>query len=724
ESLVQHTALEQHHSDWDSCLSTPNDRPYSLPAMPKLSIIKFCSTCHKVGLPVGVTKYKDFVRGQNHYDAFLLSGVSGHGAQSFYYPDVAKSTCVECHMELKPSADFGAKDFDGKGGREIHDHFFIGANTGLAALVGDADAARRHAQFLSDKKVRVDIFALRDDGVIEGELLGPIRPQTPRLKPGGKYLVEAVVRTLGIGHTFSQGTADSNEIWVELIATSGGRVIGHSGGIGPDDTVDPYAHFINIYMLDRDGNRIDRRNAQDIFVPLYNKQIPPGAGQVVHFALELPSGEKGPITLEAKVNYRKFDRTYLNYIFGKGQGPKLPVVVMARDEVRLPVEGGPPAANDPSPIEPAWQRLNDYGIGLLLEGATKGGQKGELKQAEEIFRKVAALEVADGWVNLARVYQREGRIPDALAALEKAARHKQPAAPWVINWLTGQINVSNGMLEHATENFQSVLATRIPDRKLDFSLDYRVINDLGATYYARARSVMPVSSPERIDLLQKAIATYRRTLAIDSENMTAHYQLGQAFGDAAWRDRKSPALPPESGAGGTDGAHAVDPDGIVKLAASVADRKQPASDRRSLALRLARQVIQFMDGPPPRYQSRMEPLYEIVEVLGPAWDAETDPTVRAALARALEMTHKRLHERLKPDETAEGQAFARARQNDLAANQNAQSIVIHSLHRPGAPGIDPPQAPKPPAAKTKITTSETATKIAASPAAPKAEKEE
>ncbi len=39
ESLVQHTALEQHHSDWDSSLSTSNDRSYSLPAMPKLSII-------------------------------------------------------------------------------------------------------------------------------------------------------------------------------------------------------------------------------------------------------------------------------------------------------------------------------------------------------------------------------------------------------------------------------------------------------------------------------------------------------------------------------------------------------------------------------------------------------------------------------------------------------------------------------------------------------------
>ena len=44
--------------------------------------------------------YKDFLRGQNHYDTFLLSGVSGHGARSFYYPSVAKEKCVECHMDL------------------------------------------------------------------------------------------------------------------------------------------------------------------------------------------------------------------------------------------------------------------------------------------------------------------------------------------------------------------------------------------------------------------------------------------------------------------------------------------------------------------------------------------------------------------------------------------------------------------------------------------------
>ena len=39
---------------------------------------EFCSACHKVHLPYEVNHYKEFLRGQNHYDPFLLSGVSGH----------------------------------------------------------------------------------------------------------------------------------------------------------------------------------------------------------------------------------------------------------------------------------------------------------------------------------------------------------------------------------------------------------------------------------------------------------------------------------------------------------------------------------------------------------------------------------------------------------------------------------------------------------------------
>ena len=134
----------------------------------------------------------------------------------------------------------------------------------------------------------------------------------------------------------------------------------------------------------------------------------------------------------------------------------------------------------------------------------------------------------------------------------------------------------------------------------------------------------------------------------------------------------------------------VDPDELLKLAATVADRKVAPASRQENALELARLVVRYMKGPRPRFQSRLEPLHELAATLGQAWEQEADGSVRTAMGRVLEAAHKALHERLKTDESAEGRVFAIARQNDPAANMNAQSIVIHPLHRPGAPGIDVP----------------------------------
>ncbi|WP_435006294.1 tetratricopeptide repeat protein [Tundrisphaera lichenicola] len=646
---------------------------------PAIKDSKFCSTCHKVGLPYGLNHYKDFLRGQNHYDTFLLSGVSGHGAKSFYYPEVAKGQCIDCHMNFITSDEFGAKDFDGKAGREIHNHLFPGANTGLATIRGEPEIAEIHAKYLREKKVRVDLFALREGGGIDGKLLGPLRPEIPALKPGKPYLVETVVRTLGLGHPFSQGTVDSNEIWVELIARADGRVIGRSGGIGPDGVVDPYSQFINVYMLDKDGKRIDRRNPQDIFVPLYNKQIPPGAGQVVHFGLEVPPDLKGPITLEAKVNYRKFDRKFMDYIFGQSKGPELPITVMARDEVILPLEGGSEVKNEPSPITDVWQRWNDYGIGLLLEGESMGSQKGELKQAEPIFQKVAELGKVDGWVNLARVYLREGRIPDARAALEKASNHPKPVAPWVVSWLSAQIDERNGFLDEAISLYEKVLATKIPARGFDFSQDYDVINSLASAIYARARQE-PLDSPSRREFLIKAIATYRRALAIDTENVAAHYGLGLAYSDFAT------GLPaPWSGTADSKAVEELS----KKATEPKSDSKVSDRDREDDTRKLAGLIPAFVNGPREAFGSKLNPLHEVVERLGDSFSDESDEPTRGAQALALAVTHKALHSMFKTDETAAGRAVGIARKNDPAADQNAQSIVIHSLHRPGAPGLEP-----------------------------------
>ena len=144
-------------------------------------------------------------------------------------------------------------------------------------------------------------------------------PRFRRCDPGGKYLLDVVIRTLTLGHPFTQGTTDSNEVWLDVTVTSGGKTIGRSGALDDRRQVDPWSHFVNVFMLDRDGNRIERRNPQDIFVPLYDNQIPPGAAQTVHYALDLPADLPGPVTVSVKLQYRKFDAKFMNFVAAFGQ---------------------------------------------------------------------------------------------------------------------------------------------------------------------------------------------------------------------------------------------------------------------------------------------------------------------------------------------------------------------------------------------------------------------
>ena len=492
---------------------------------------EFCSTCHKVSLPKELTKYKDFLRGQNHYDTFLLSGVSGHSARSFYYPEKAQANCNGCHMPLQASGDFGAKFFNGTNKLSIHNHLFPSANTGIAHLRGEPEIVKLHQEFLKGS-LRVDIFGVKEGATIDGKLHAPLRPSVPALKRGRKYLVEVVVRTLKVGHPFTQGTVDSNEVWVDTTATSGKRVIGRNGALGAFNEVDPWSHFINVYMLDRDGNRIDRRNPQDIFTPLYNHQIPPGAGQVVHYELAVPPDALEPVKFQVKVQYRKFDTIYMQHVFGKAFTNDLPITTLAMDELTFPIEDLPAVVtNAPSKIV-EWQRWNDYGIGLLLKG-DKGSEKGELVQAAAAFAEVEKLGRADGPLNLARVYFKEGRLDDAVVALQRANNFDPPAPRWTVAWFNGLVNKQNGYLDKAITEFRSILEDRYPEldqRGFDFSKDYEVINELGQTLFERAKLERgEANRVQRESFLRQAVDRFQKTLALDSENVTAHYNLALIY---------------------------------------------------------------------------------------------------------------------------------------------------------------------------------------------------
>ena len=500
------------------------------PALHKRSFLKplhrnaeFCGTCHKVQLPESLNDYR-WLRGQNHYDSFLLSGVSGHGVASFYYPDRAEANCNGCHMPLVPSADFAARRFDASGERTVHAHGFPAANTALGHLLGFPEEVQAAHRQMLEGALRVDIFAAHVGADITAPLVAPLRPRQLVLTPGGEYVFDIVLRNLTVGHLFTEGTADSNEVWLQVTAKSGGRVLGASGLLAEGDrAVDPWSHHVNAYVPDRHGNRIDQRNAEDIFTPLYNHQIPPGSAATTHYRLRVPEDLEGAVRLRARLLYRKFDTTYLRHFLDDGfTANTLPIVVIGEDEAVFPVRDTA-AFDGQVPNVPEWQRWNDYGIGLLAKP-----ERGALRQAEAAFRAVAGLGRAEGDVNLARVFLREGRLDEAADALRRAG--DGGALPWSVAWFGAQVARQNGDFDAAIDALTALAETRFPaarSRGFDFSRDYRLLNTLATTLFERAK-LAPADA--QTAWLERAATRHREALALDPENTAAHYGLAQVYG--------------------------------------------------------------------------------------------------------------------------------------------------------------------------------------------------
>lgn len=489
---------------------------------------EFCAACHKVSLPAPVNNYR-WLRGQNEYDAWHDSGVSLNASRTFYLPP-RRRVCQECHMpaEAAPGGDVAARE------GEIRSHRFPAANTALPFLRGDTASVRRIEAFLRDDKLRVDLFALSPAG---GPLRLAIDRERPTLPAGQRVTVDVVVRNRGVGHTFPGGTNDSNEGWLEFsVLGPDGDLLGQSGWVGPDRHLDPMAHRYGAVLLDRHGEPIERRNAQEIFVTVYANMIGPGTADLAHYVFVVPPGLAGrEITLKARLLWRKFTRPYTEFAFRAGREgfrdfedvPDLPITEIAAHEVTLPVAGGGAADGGRSgrfgdagaggavgPTgdgEDEWIRYNDYGIGLLLEGNTR--------DAALAFSRVAELEPGrvDGPLNLARVAVQDGNLAEAYRQLRLAERVRPADAR--VAWVWGNARQEEGRYEEAAAAYGRVLE--------EFPEDRAAWRNLGRTLYLAGRQ-------------QEALDALDRVLAIDPEDRVAHYHRMLAL-RALGREREAAA---------------------------------------------------------------------------------------------------------------------------------------------------------------------------------------
>ena len=532
----------------------PHRRAFLKPFMKSSS--EFCSTCHKVHLDVPVNNYR-WIRGFNDYDNWQASGVSGQGARSFYYP-AKSSTCSDCHMPLTDSSDPGHRD--GK----IHNHRFPAANMAVAYANRDEEQMKATEKFLKSGFITVDIFAatpVQSNGPLEmkrragdsqqimstfavgeeaeqsgqvllrevGKVSAPIDRAQTSVKPGDAVRVDVVVRTRKIGHFFPGGTVDSFDIWLELEARDyTGRLIYHSGAVGDNGygPVEKGAHFYRSYALDGAGNMIDKRNAWQARSVLYVRLIPPGAADVAHYRVRVPKDAKGPITLRARLNFRKFSHFYTQYVYAgqpatgtaaldhdsreytflksnipknvsgkiKGEIPDIPILILAEATSKLAFGEG--TKWDPIVSKPDRERWNDWGIGLLLQG--------DLKAAEYAFKKVteAEPEYADGWLNVARALIQEGEIEAAKPYLEKAMK---------LNPSLGRVYFFLAMTQKADGDYDAAIASL---RRVEsmYPRDRVVLNQIGRVLFLQRKYA-------------EAVGMLLRVLSVDPEDIQAHYTL-------------------------------------------------------------------------------------------------------------------------------------------------------------------------------------------------------
>jgi len=538
----------------------PHRRVFLKPFM-RDQTAEFCSSCHKVHLDSPVNHYR-WLRGFNEYDNWQASGVSGQGARSFYYPPKS-AQCADCHMPLTRSADMGnisgyvhSHRFPGANTAvptanedatqlEITEDF-LKSNKLTVDIFGITPESQEMKASGANQSDLSTSFAVGEEAeskippAPEGEaepVTAPLNRVQAVVRRGDTVRVEVVVRTKAVGHFFPGGTVDAFDTWLELKATDDkGQTIFWSGMVESDGKgpVDKGAHFYRSLQIDEHGNPINKRNAWSTRALVYVHLIPPGAADTVHYRLHIPENTGNRITLHARLCYRKFswwntqfafagmpdpnsdaavtpsydDRRFvftapLGGVSAKEETiPDVPIIVVAENEVALGV-----APHDAPPLQPQqvlnvdeWQRWNDYGIGLFLQG--------NLKEAAAAFQKITEMAPnnPDGWVNIGRCAVQEGDMARARLVLEKALAISPNLAR--AHYFYARVLRSEGDYDGAARNLHQVLAQYPRDRV--------ALNDLGRILFLQRK-------------YSEAVTTLQSVLAIDPEDLQAHYDLMLAY---------------------------------------------------------------------------------------------------------------------------------------------------------------------------------------------------
>jgi tetratricopeptide (TPR) repeat protein len=317
----------------------------------------------------------------------------------------------------------------------------------------------------------------------------------PILRAGDWVKLEVVARNRKVGHIFPEGTNDSNEPWIEVRAKDqNGQSVLASGLLDAAGHADSSAHFFRAKLVSRESKLIGGRDVQNWVATIYANVIGPGTARTAHYRFKVPAGVA--ITeLEATLNYRKFTQEYNRFVF-EDKPHELPVQPIIKMATAVRHAGSPPASN-----RALWERWNDYGIGLFLEGDTR--------VALEAFQKVTALapKNPEGPINQARVLIAEGHVDRATEILREAENRKPGYLKTA--YFRGAVYKKLGEYDQAIAEWKKVAEVYPKDRVM--------LLDMGRLEYLSGR-------------YEEALYWIERVLAVDPEDLGGLYNRMLTYG--------------------------------------------------------------------------------------------------------------------------------------------------------------------------------------------------
>ncbi len=461
---------------------------------------EFCAVCHKAAVPKSLNEYK-WLRAFAVYDEWQQSAWAMESPASFYAKSEV-SGCQTCHMPGVASGnDYGAKQ--GK----VASHRWLGANTAIPYIYGYDEQLRKVTAFLRDDTLGIDVFALEKGfAAADFHFVPLLEDQKFSVRPGETIVASVVIQNKKIGHSLVPEQRDFYESWVEFIARdASGTVLYHSGYLKPDGFLEELAHSYTNRLLSKEGRLLDRDQVWETRVRAFDNTIQAGRSDLVRYRFRVPTSVSGPITLTARVNYRRFRRGYTDFIMEKSVD--FPIVEMASRSVTLNVGKNSVSSTVPDP-KVAAQRWNNYGIALL-------GQR-QNARAAEAFGKVVELtpDYVDGHINIAVAKYSAGSYEAALKVLDRVLR-KAPGNMRA-QFYQGRVLRAQYRMEEAVRKLKPVVAVYPRFRQ--------VRQDLGYAYFWQ----------KRYDLAREQ---YEALQAVDPDDLSAHYYLSIIYRQLGLADK-------------------------------------------------------------------------------------------------------------------------------------------------------------------------------------------